>query len=100
MAKKFSVKDKVAEAKDFMSKESRAERHEESSFKMHGNALKSGYIGNHPKAINKAKAKCGSPDQFEKMYREFVYDNGGEDLAQRTMDTIIHGKDYVRNMIY
>ena len=93
-----NVKAKFAEAKEAMSKESRVARHEEMGYKSIGNSLKHGYIANHPKAIQKAKAKCGSPDQFEKMYREFVFDCGGEDLAQRTLDTIIHGNDYIRNM--
>ena len=94
----MAIKEKFTEAKEAMSKEARVARHEEMGYKSAGSGLKHGYIANHPKAIQKAKSKCGTPDQFEKMYREFVFDQGGEDLAQRTLDTIIHGKDYIRNM--
>lgn len=76
----------------------KTKKHEEMGCKITGNALKHGFIGNHPSAIDKAKKKCGSPDQFEDIFREYVFNQGGERLAERTIMTIVHGKDYIKNM--
>lgn len=89
----FKVKYSKGNIKDTM-----AENKEKMTLKSYANSMEHAYVNNKKQGLDKLAEKIGNPDTFADLFHKEVYEQGGEYLAEMTIDDIIHGKDYIRNM--